>query len=210
MIVYEGIKSSFMNDVDLNVIADKILSRYIEVFHRRTGESEINSWKESMLRMRGVLADKEIPDDSGVAIEYNIPHTSNRIDFLLSGYDSNQKNSIIIVELKQWQHVKAIEGKDGVVETYTGKAAREVTHPSYQAWSYASLIDNFNQDVIDKDIKLHPCTFLHNYDLTNEDPINSDQYQIYIQNAPMFGEKDFEKLRNFIKKYLQQLKTVNT
>lgn len=203
MIVYEGIKSSFMNDVDLNVIADKILSRFIEVFHRRTGESEINSWKESMLRMRGVLADKEIPDDSGVAIEYNIPHTSNRIDFLLSGYDSNQKNSIIIVELKQWQHVKAIEGKDGVVETFTGKAAREVTHPSYQAWSYASLIDNFNQDVIDKDIKLHPCTFLHNYDLTNEDPINSDQYQIYIQNAPMFGEKDFEKLRNFIKKYIK-------
>ena len=44
-----------------------------------------------MLRMRGVLADNEIPDNAGVAIEFNIPHTSNRIDFLLSGYDKNKK-----------------------------------------------------------------------------------------------------------------------
>ena len=35
-----------------------------------------------MLRMRGVLADKDIPDNAGVAIEFNIPHTSNRIYFL--------------------------------------------------------------------------------------------------------------------------------
>ena len=95
MLVYEGIKSGFINDVDLNLITDKILNRFKEVFHRSTGESEVNSWRESMLRMRGVLADKDIPDNAGVAIEFNIPHTSNRIDFLLSGYDENKNNSII-------------------------------------------------------------------------------------------------------------------
>ena len=99
MLVYEGIKSGFINDVDLNLITDKILNRFKEVFHRSTGESEINSWRESMLRMRGVLADKDIPDNAGVAIEFNIPHTSNRIDFLLSGYDKNKNNSIIIKEI---------------------------------------------------------------------------------------------------------------
>lgn len=91
MLVYEGIKSGFINDVDLNLITDKILNRFKEVFHRSTGESEINSWRESMLRMRVVLADNEILDNAGVAIEFNIPHTSNRIDFLLSGYDKNKK-----------------------------------------------------------------------------------------------------------------------
>ncbi len=56
-----------------------------------------------------------------------------------------KKNSIIIVELKQWTHADAVPGgKDGVVSTVTGKALREV-HPSYQAWSYASLIDSYNQ-----------------------------------------------------------------
>ena len=73
MLVYEGIKQDFIKDVSLNQITDKILTRFKEVFHRGTGESEVNSWRESMLRMRGVLADDEIPDNSGVAIEFNIP-----------------------------------------------------------------------------------------------------------------------------------------
>lgn len=202
MLVYEGVKSNFINDVDLNLITDKILSRFKEVFHRSTGESEINSWRESMLRMRGILADKEIPDNAGVAIEFNIPHTSNRIDFLLSGYDENKKNSIIIIELKQWTHADAVSGKDGVVSTVTGKALREVIHPSYQAWSYASLIDNYNQEVYERNVGLYPCAFLHNYELTDNDPINNEQYKDYINVAPMFGAKDFEKLRNFIKRYV--------
>ena len=204
MLVYEGVKSSFINDVDLNLITDKILTRFKEVFHRSTGESEVNSWRESMLRMRGVLADNEIPDNAGVAIEFNIPHTSNRIDFLLSGYDKNKNNSIIIIELKQWTHANAVLGKDGIVSTVTGKSLREVTHPSYQAWSYASLINSYNQEVYDRNVGLHPCAFLHNYDLIENDPINSEQYRDYIEVAPMFGSKDFEKLREFIKKYVTE------
>lgn len=204
MLVYESIKSNFVNDVDLNQITDKILNKFKEVFHRATSESEINSWRESMLRMRGVLADKDIPDTTGVAIEFNIPHTSKRIDFLLSGFDKNKNNSIIIIELKQWTHADAVLDKDGIVSTVTGKALREVPHPSYQAWSYASLINSYNQDVYNRNIGLHPCAFLHNYDLTEGDPINSEQYRCYIDVAPMFGSKDFEKLRNFIKKYITE------
>lgn len=204
MLVYESIKSNFVNDVDLNQITDKILNKFKEVFHRGTSESEINSWRESMLRMRGVLADKDIPDTTGVAIEFNIPHTSKRIDFLLSGFDKNKNNSIIIIELKQWTHADAVLDKDGIVSTVTGKALREVPHPSYQAWSYASLINSYNQDVYNRNVGLHPCAFLHNYDLTEGDPINSEQYKCYIDVAPMFGSKDFEKLRNFIKKYITE------
>lgn len=199
MLVYEGIKSSFINDVDLNLITDKILNRFKEVFHRSTGGAEINSWRESMLRMRGVLSDEDVPNDSGIAIEFNIPHTSNRIDFILSGYDKNNNNSIIIIELKQWEHVETVDSKEDIVKTFTGGAIREVTHPSYQVWSYANLINTYNEDVYEKKVSLHPCAFLHNYNLTNNDPINSEQYQCCINKAPMFGAKDFDKLRDFIK-----------
>ena len=157
-----------------------------------------------MLRMRVILADNAIPDNSGIAVEFNIPHTSNRIDFLLSGYDKNKNNSIIIIELKQWTHADAVEGKDGIVSTFTGKALREVTHPSYQAWSYASLINNYNQEIYDRNVGLHPCAFLHNYNLIADDPINGEQYRAYINAAPMFGSKDFEKLRTFIKKFVTE------
>lgn len=203
MLVYEGNKHDFCIDVDNNQIANKILEKFKEKFHHGTSESEINSWANSMGRMRGVLADEEIPNNAGVAIEFNIPHTSNRIDFLLSGLDKDDKNSIIIVELKQWKHVKHVN-KDGIVSTYTGHSDREVVHPSYQAWSYSTLIESFNQDVYDKEVGLHPCAFLHNYDIKESDPINDESYKDYIDKAPMFGKDDVAKLRDFIKKYVSK------
>lgn len=202
MIVYQGTKSSFIDDVNLNVITDKIHSRYQEVFHHRSNASQINSWQNSMQYMRGVLSDEEIPSDSGVAIEYNVPTTSKRIDFILSGYNKNNTGAVIIVELKQWSDCKAVPEKDGIVETYVGGALREVDHPSYQAMTYAYLIKNYNDAVNKIDIDLKPCAFLHNYDLTENSPINSEIYKEYIDEAPLFGRNDFSKLRDFIKKYI--------
>lgn len=201
MLVYEGIKSGFIDDVNLNRIVDKIYDKYKQFFGR-TSESQLNSWKNSMQYMRGVLDDKEIPDNAGVAIEFNIPTTSKRIDFILSGRDNNRRDSVIIIELKQWETCNAVDGKDGIVSTFTGGGIREVAHPSYQAMSYANLIKDFNETVQLDNIGLYPCAFLHNYDLRDNDPICSSQYQEYIKEAPMFGTNDFEKLRNFIKRYI--------
>ena len=202
MLVYDGIKSSFIEDVDLNVITDKIYEKYKSYFGR-TGEAEINSWKNSMQHMRGVLSDVEIPNDAGVAIEFNIPLTSKRIDFIVSGRDEKQKDSVVIIELKQWEKCDAVTNKDGIVNTYVGKNYRDVTHPSYQALSYANLIKDFNQTVQDEDINIIPCAFLHNYYLKESDPICSDIYKEYIDQAPMFGHDDVLKLRSFIKKYVK-------
>ena len=201
MLVYEGIKSGFINDVNLNLIVNKIYEKY-QKFFGRTSEAQLNSWKNSMQYMRGVLDDKDIPDNAGVAIEFNIPTTSKRIDFIISGKDNNKKEPVIIVELKQWENCTAVSGKDGLVSTFTGGAVREVTHPSYQAMSYANLIRDFNETVQLDDIGLYPCAFLHNYDLRSDDPICSSQYDEYIKEAPMFGSNDFDKLRTFIKRYI--------
>ena len=201
MLVYEGIKSGFIEDVNLNQIVDKIYDKYKQFFGR-TSESQINSWKNSMQYMENILNDKEIPDNAGVAIEFNIPTTSKRIDFILSGRDKSKKDSVIIIELKQWENCEAVNGKDGIVSTFTGGGIREVAHPSYQAMSYANLIKDFNETVQLDNIGLYPCAFLHNYDLRDGDPICSSQYQDYINEAPMFGSNDFLKLRNFIKKYI--------
>lgn len=105
----------------------------------------------------------EIPDNSGIAIEYNIPQTSKRVDFIVTGFNKEEKPNVIIIELKQWDKLNAVLGKDAMVETYTGNAVREVVHPSYQAWSYSMLIRDYNQSVQDNNIMLHPCAYLHNY-----------------------------------------------
>lgn len=204
MIVYEGIKSSFIEDVNLGLIADKIRERYIEVLHKKPKAPEFNSWKNSMQYMRGVLDDADIPNNMGIAIEYNIPPTGCRIDFLMSGYSNNHSHEAIIVELKQWDECTEVEGLNGIykVNTYTGGAHRDVNHPSYQALSYASLIKGYNANVENKKIHIRPCAFLHNYYFTEQDTLLKEKYQEYIKEAPIFSHSDVLKLREFIKNYI--------
>lgn len=200
MIIYSGTKMSFSGAVEDQGIADVLNETVYVKMHRRTGKSELDAWKNSMNYMYMVLNDNAIPDDTGIAIEYNIPQTSKRVDFIISGLDKEKNGSVVIVELKQWTSLNAVEGKDGLVETYTGNSLRQVVHPSYQAWSYAALIKDYSDVVQDEKIDLNPCAYLHNYEPKEEDPLFANQYQDYLEDAPAFTKKDVRKLREFIKK----------
>ena len=204
MLVYEGIKSGFIDDVDLGIIADKIRNKYIEVVKRRPSAPEFNSWKNSMQYMRGVLSDNEIPNNTGIAIEYNIPPTGCRIDFMMSGYNKSKSN-VVIVELKQWDKATEVGEMDGIykVNTFTGGGMRDVNHPSYQAMTYANLIKDYNESVQLKDINVVPCAYLHNYYFDNDDTLLSNNYKEYTDAAPLFGHNDVLKLRDFIKRYIE-------
>ena len=205
MLVYQGVKSSFIEDVDLGKIANKIREKYIEVIHRRPPAQEFNSWRQSMQYMRGVLSDNDIPNNVGIAIEYNIPPTGCRIDFLISGYSSDGSHEAVIIELKQWEKCDEVDNVDGIykVNTYTGHGYRDVNHPSYQAITYANLIRDYNANVEDKLINVRPCAYLHNYYFSENDPLLNDKCKEYVKEAPIFSAEDVIKLRNFIKKYIR-------
>ena len=160
MCIYNGLKAGFMVDTENDVLETKLYNAIKNKMNRTTGLSELNSWRNSLREMYITLIDSNIPSDVGVAIEYNIPQTSKRVDFLISGYDKNNKGNVIIIELKQWEKLQAIEGQDAIVETYTGGANRRVVHPSYQAWSYAEPIKDYNEYVQDAEIELHPCAYV--------------------------------------------------
>lgn len=200
MIIYSGIKSDFMEAIENASIATQIKDNIYNKMHRKTGLSEFKSWKQSLQSMYVVLTDSMIPDDTGIAIEYNIPQTSKRVDFIISGYDADKNPNVIIIELKQWTEVNAVQGQDALVETYTGGALRKVVHPSYQAWSYKVMIEDYNSHVQNYKISLHPCAYLHNYQRSNPDNLDQTQYQEYIDEAPLYTEGEVLKLRDFIKK----------
>lgn len=188
-----------MYDTENDLLETKLYDTIKQKMNRTTGLSELNSWRNSLREMYITLNDEGIPGDCGVAIEYNIPQTSKRIDFLISGFDKDEKGNVIVVELKQWEKLTAVEGQDNIVETYTGGANRRVVHPSYQAWSYSALIQDYNEYVQDSDIKLYPCAYLHNYPRTENDPLDSKQYEDALADAPAFTYGQRDALRNFIK-----------
>lgn len=203
MIIYEAMKQSFVDDVIEDRIEDKIERNFLEKTGHNTTESEKRAWNNSMQYMMKVLIDPNIPEDVGIAIEFKIPNTSKRVDFIISGKDENSSNTAIIIELKQWEKAEIVSGKDAIVKTYTGHALREVIHPSYQAWSYATTIEDSNETVQEKHINLHPCAYLHNYLKVTPPTILSDMYKYYLEKAPAFVKGDVDKLRDFIKQYIK-------
>jgi len=204
LLIYEGTKKNFMIDLENDVLADDIQNLLYRKMNNRAGRSEYKSWKNSMQYMYNVLNDNEIPSNSGVAIEYNIPNSDRRIDFILSGLNQENKGNTVVIELKQWNDINLVEGRNGLVETYTGNAMRKVTHPSYQVWSYCTMIEDYNTYVQNKDIKLNPCAYLHNYDINKNDNIINPVYKDYIEKAPVFAKGDIPKLREFIKRFIKK------
>ena len=199
MIVYSGTKSDFLTSVEADSIAAEIEDNIYKKMHRRTAQNEFRSWENSLEYMYKVLNDDTIPNNSGIAIEYNIPQTSKRVDFIISGYNEKKDPNVIIIELKQWDKVNVVEGQDAIVETYTGNALRRVVHPSYQAWSYAAMIYDYNQNVQMGNIVLHPCAYMHNYRKDNPEKLEGAQYKEYVDEAPLFARGEVSKLREFIK-----------
>lgn len=203
MIVYDGIKEDFLRSVEADSIAAEIEENIYRKMHRSTARNEFRSWENSLEYMYKVLNDDDIPKDAGIAIEYNIPQTSKRVDFLISGYDHERKENVVIIELKQWDKIDSVPGYDALVETYTGNAIRKVVHPSYQAWSYSMLIKDYNETVQKKEIQLSPCSYLHNYRRKENDPLDEPQYDLYLEEAPAFTRGEVDKLRRFIKKSIR-------
>jgi DUF2075 family protein len=200
MRIYTADKTKFIHHVSTNMIGEEILSAFERVVGHSTGISERRSWENSMMYMKNILEDPDIPDDAGVAIEYTLPLTRKRVDFILTGVDEAGTETAVLVELKQWSEA-TLTDKDGVVVTYVGGREGEHPHPSYQAWSYAATLEGFSQTVADDNIQLKPCAYLHNYD--QEDVITNDFYAEYLRLAPAFLRRDALKLREFIKQYVK-------
>lgn len=200
MIVYHRSKAGFIRDVFNNTIADEIDNAFLMHLGRNTSPNEKTSWKNSMMHMHNVINTPEIPDNSEIAIEYQIPLTSKRIDFIIAGRNDKKKENIVIIELKQWESAQ-LSKKSGLVTTRFQHGQMEVAHPSYQAWSYAETLYNFNETIRERDITVSPCAFLHNYDSDNV--ITNPHYEEYISQAPLFLKRDAAKLQEFIKKRIK-------
>lgn len=202
MIIYAADKKQFLKHSDHDDIENIILASFQAATGRGVSNSEIRSWKESLSHVAKLLRDEEIPNEMGIAVELFLPQSSKRIDVTLTGLDEAKNKNAIIIELKQWGAATATN-KDAIVVTHLGKGQREVVHPSYQAWSYASLLEGFNEAVYNGGISIKPCAYLHNY--KRDGVIDSPHYADYILKAPLFlkGIEELEQLREFIKKHIK-------
>ncbi|WNY24729.1 DUF2075 domain-containing protein [Methanolapillus millepedarum] len=197
MILYSSNAIGFKKDTDQNLIVDKIENSFVDCFGKFPSPSERKSWNNSMQFMEKIIRNSNVANDCGVLIEYNIPTSSKRVDFILSGKNESEEDNFVIVELKQWEEVEPTE-KEDIVKTFVGKAVREAAHPSYQAWSYQQMIHDMNMAVYEGNIQSHSCSYLHNYKEKNPEPLKLPQYSECISQAPVFLKDDYKMLEDFL------------
>jgi DUF2075 family protein len=199
LIVYSSTKREFIRQVNDHPVEDIILKCFEERLKRTTGASEREAWRDSLPCMAQVLSDDGIPDDAGILIEYMIPQSSFRVDFIITGINDRDQENVVIVELKRWTHATKTE-KDAIVKTHFMGGVVETSHPSYQAWSYAAFLGSYNETIYTEKIDLQPCAYLHNY--RADGVINDPFYAEHIKRAPLFLHHDKQKLRSFIKQHI--------
>ncbi|NLG06683.1 MAG: DUF2075 domain-containing protein [Candidatus Pacebacteria bacterium] len=201
MVVYKNTATGFCYDVETNKIADSIELAFKNSLGRKVNPSEKSAWINSMSFMERIVRNSGVAQDCGVLIEYNIPATSKRIDFIIAGCDSENKKKFVIVELKQWQ-LAHNTFKDGLVTSFFRGGERETPHPSYQAYSYKSFLKDYNENIYNGKINPYSCAYLHNYKEKHPEPLKADIYKEYVADSPIYFQDDFEKLANFIKMHV--------
>ncbi len=198
MIIYKTNKKGFSDDILSGNLTEKIKRELKFMANKSVSQSELRSWDNSLTQMHVILSSTSLPDDLGIAIEYNLPRSSKRIDFIITG-SKNEKRRILIIELKQWEQCEAVKDRDMIVRTFLGKGVRDTVHPSYQSYSYGVFLNDFSEVVYsNENIEVITCGYLHNYDIEKYPDINDEQYQEYLNQSPLFFKKDRLALINFI------------
>jgi DUF2075 family protein/thymidine kinase len=151
--------------------------------------------------MERIVRKSGVADDCGILLEYTIPATSKRIDFIITGKNENGQDNFVIVELKQWQNAECTQ-KDGIVKTLLGGSIRETTHPSYQANAYKLFLKDFNEHINEEEVDAHSCAYLHNYPERIPEPLKASVYKELVEDTPLYLKDDYEKLEKFLRDHV--------
>lgn len=195
MLAYLASKERFL--LDAPTIEDVVAAEVKRHLNISVGQSEYNAWRNSLGNaMSHVMRDPDIPNDAAVAVEYRLNGRKFRIDFLVAGKDKLGRESLVIVELKQWSDID-FSDLPSHVRTFVGGAVREERHPSYQAWSYASHLLDYNEYVYSNNVQVAACAYLHN--CQSPAVVCHEQYEEDREKAPVFIKGEIEGLRSLIR-----------
>jgi len=205
MRLYEGTTKEFNDDVVQNKIADLVRERYEEYYHKRANESEYRSWQASLNVLNNSLIHAQLVDNK-IVIEYELPYSTRRIDALLFGKDVDEKENIVLIELKQWSNNNVHDCEiDGNVIVDYGRRRNEQAHPSLQVQGYHfDLKDFFTIFEEKKSINLSSCAYCHNYSKDGENVLYYPKFQKTIEKFPLFSKEDVQELGEYLKQRLNK------
>lgn len=200
MFAYNKTYGDFCSDINRG----KIVSEIMNSLNRKFSDAEKRAFRNSLGAVKNALSNVTLPDDVEVGIEFKVPLTNKRIDFMIAGEDAHNQKNVIIVELKQWDKVTHTDMEDIVL-----LGSEQRVHPSWQAYSYGSTLTNYNEYVEKNNVHITTCTFLHDYQSDYETEIKNPVYKEGLEKAPAFIDYQWEDFAKFIGTKIKKKSDIN-
>lgn len=203
MKLYEGSIKEFSADVIHNRIADILRDNFLAYYKRIPSEPEFRSWQQSLNFLNNAFTYSALTNNK-IIVEYELPYSMRRIDVLVFGKNNTDKDSVVLMELKQWsnEHVYDCENEGNIVIDFYGK--KEVAHPCLQVEGYSFDLQDFLTVFSDDDpIYLNSCTYCHNYSKQKENILSLPKFLKFTKTFPLFLKEDVRELGLYLRERLK-------
>lgn len=196
MQLYCGTTSQFVDDTLQNRIVGRLEDAFFTHFRYRPSPSEVNSWRNSLGKMCSVVQHAQL-EDNGLVLEYQLPASSMRLDFMITGRDTSGTANAVIIELKQWTDAQP-STVEGCVATFVAGAVRDHLHPSVQVGQYHQYLADFNPIFSSGDVTLSACSYLHNWNFDSTSEFYHWRHGPAIARCPLFAGDQTKELATFM------------
>lgn len=196
MQLYCGTTSQFVDDTLQNRITRRLEEAFFAHFRYRPSPAEVNSWRNSLGKMCSVVQYAHL-EDNGLVLEYQLPLSSKRLDFLITGHDARGAANAVIVELKQWSDAQP-SSVAGCVATFVAGAVRDELHPSVQVGQYHQYLEDFNPIFTSGNVSLSACSYLHNWSFDSGSEFFHARHRPVIARYPLFAGDQTKELASFM------------
>lgn len=205
MRLYEGSVREFNQDVIHNRIADIIQECYKLYYHKSPSNSECRSWQQSLVILNNSLQYSGLSENK-IVVEYELPYSTRRIDVLLFGKDLSDRDSVVLMELKQWsnEHIYDCENEGNILVDFQNNFKSEKPHPCLQVEGYHFDLQDFLKIFQEEPpVKLSSCAYCHNYSRKKRDTLFQPKFERIIKKFPLFVKEDVETLGIYLKERLR-------
>ncbi len=201
MRLYSGTTQEFSYDTTHNALADKLETAFHAHFGHKPSPGELTSWINSSQFIKNVVQEAMLSDNM-IVLEYEIPYSNGRIDYLLFGKAADGSQNVVVVEAKQWQNVEPCDVEENII-TVLGNGKRMTEHPAYQVQGYHHFLKDFVTVFSEAHpVNLYSCVYCHNYDKTPDSVLFSQKFKEINSKYPVFAKQDFSVLADYLKERL--------
>jgi DUF2075 family protein len=196
MHLYGGSSLDFISDAVQNRIAQKLEDSFVAHYRFHPGPGEVRSWQQSLRSMSAALQTGGFTDH-GIALEWQLPLSSKRLDCMVTGHNEAGRPGAVVVELKQWDGAEP-SAVDECVTVFVGGRLRDVLHPSKQVGQYQRYLQDVHTSFSDGSVELQACAYLHNLRFDPRIELYAHRHQGLLRVNPCYSGDQVDDLVDFL------------